>query len=328
MILSEKLIMLRKKNGWSQEELAMKMDISRQSVSKWESGSSLPDLDKIIKLSQIFDVSTDFLLKDSLEYEDNDPEHEKYENKTKMVSLEEANRFMDLTAKMAWRFALAATACVFSPVVLILLGGMSEYYGGFSEDTAGGIGVIVLLLIIGGAVASFILNGMQLEKYEHLEKEVFSLQYGVEGIVRKKKEEFESTHRICVAVGVTLCIISAIPLLIAAAFQASELILVYCVDLLLIIVSAAVYLFVWSGMIFGSYQKLLQEGDYTEEKKEREKKISPVAGIYWCIITAIYLWFSLSTMDWERTWIIWPVAGVLFGAVCGIINMIHGKSSK
>ena len=168
---------------------------------------------------------------------------------------------------------------------------------------------------------------MQLEKYEYLEKEVFSLQYGVEGIVRKKKEEFESTHRICVAVGVTLCIISAIPLLIAA-FQASELILVYCVDLLLIIVSAAVYLFVWSGMISGSYQKLLQEGDYTEEKKEREKKISPVAGIYWCIITAIYLWFSLSTMDWERTWIIWPVAGVLFGAICGIINMIHGKSSK
>lgn len=138
---------------------------------------------------------------------------------------------------------------------------------------------------------------MQLEKYEYLEKEVFSLQYGVEGIVRKKKEEFESTHRICVAVGVTLCIISAIPLLIAAAFQASELILVYCVDLLLIIVSAAVYLFVWSGMISGSYQKLLQEGDYTEEKKEREKKIS-------------------------------PVAGVLFGAICGIINMIHGKSSK
>ena len=86
MILSEKLIMLRKKNGWSQEELAMKMDISRQSVSKWESGSSLPDLDKIIKLSQIFDVSTDFLLKDSLEYEDNDPEHEKYENKIRMVS--------------------------------------------------------------------------------------------------------------------------------------------------------------------------------------------------------------------------------------------------
>lgn len=41
MILSEKLIMLRKKNGWSQEELAMKMDISRQSVSKWESGGSL-----------------------------------------------------------------------------------------------------------------------------------------------------------------------------------------------------------------------------------------------------------------------------------------------
>ena len=48
MMLSEKIMTLRKKKGWSQEELAEKLDISRQSVSKWESASSLPDIDKII----------------------------------------------------------------------------------------------------------------------------------------------------------------------------------------------------------------------------------------------------------------------------------------
>ena len=62
MILAEKIIMLRKKKGWSQEELAMRLGVSRQSVSKWESTASIPDLDKIITLSEVFGVSTDYLL--------------------------------------------------------------------------------------------------------------------------------------------------------------------------------------------------------------------------------------------------------------------------
>lgn len=64
MVLAEKIIKLRKQNGWSQEELAMQMNVSRQSVSKWESGTSIPDLNKIIRLSEIFNVSIDILVKD------------------------------------------------------------------------------------------------------------------------------------------------------------------------------------------------------------------------------------------------------------------------
>ena len=62
MNLSEKIMMLRKKEGWSQEELANHLQISRQAVSKWESGQSMPDTDKIIQLSQLFHVTTDYLL--------------------------------------------------------------------------------------------------------------------------------------------------------------------------------------------------------------------------------------------------------------------------
>ena len=64
MILSEKIMMLRKKSGWSQEDLAERLDISRQSVSKWESGASIPDLERIVNMSQLFGVTTDYLLKD------------------------------------------------------------------------------------------------------------------------------------------------------------------------------------------------------------------------------------------------------------------------
>ena len=63
MTLSEKIMNLRKKNGWSQEELAERLDISRQSVSKWESEQSTPDLEKVIIMSELFEVTTDYILK-------------------------------------------------------------------------------------------------------------------------------------------------------------------------------------------------------------------------------------------------------------------------
>ena len=66
MILADKIIYLRKKCGWSQEELAERMNVSRQSISKWEGAQSVPDLDKILKMCQVFGVSTDYLLKEEI----------------------------------------------------------------------------------------------------------------------------------------------------------------------------------------------------------------------------------------------------------------------
>jgi len=65
MSLSDKITMLRKSRALSQEELAQRLGVSRQAVSKWESGQSLPDIDKIVLLSEFFGVTTDYLLKDT-----------------------------------------------------------------------------------------------------------------------------------------------------------------------------------------------------------------------------------------------------------------------
>ena len=70
VILADKIIELRKKNGWSQEQLAQKLNVTRQSISKWEGAQSVPDLQKIILLSEIFGVTTDYLIKDEIEEEE------------------------------------------------------------------------------------------------------------------------------------------------------------------------------------------------------------------------------------------------------------------
>ena len=329
MILAEKIIKLRKQNGWSQEELAAKLNVSRQSVSKWESGASIPDLNKIIKLSEIFAVSTDYLLKDEIENEmpilvrdEIMEEHE--EDSTRYVTLEEADTYMNLVEHAAIKIAAGVSACILSPVLLILLAGMAEYkIIGITEDMAGGIGVTVLLLIIAAAVTVFITQGMQLDKYEYLEKKALSFEYGVAGIAEVKRNDFEPVFKKCIAAGVALCIISVVPIMMAAAFGTSEIIMIFAVAILLIMIAFGVYLFVWSGMIFGSYQKLLEEGDYTREKKYENRKNDNLSKVYWCTMTAIYLGISFVTMRWDITWVIWPCAGVLFAAVCGVAAMVR-----
>ena len=90
MILADKIIRLRKKNGWSQEELATRMNVSRQAVSKWEAASTTPDLEKILELSNLFGVTIDYLLKDEIE----DEEYLSDDNDgVRYIGLEEAKEY-------------------------------------------------------------------------------------------------------------------------------------------------------------------------------------------------------------------------------------------
>ena len=106
MILADKIIKLRKQRGWSQEQLAEMLDVSRQSVSKWEGGLSIPDLDKIIKMSGLFGVSTDYLLKDEMEeLQPSATDNSGIDGLT--ISMEEAVRFMDIKEKSSSKSAFA-----------------------------------------------------------------------------------------------------------------------------------------------------------------------------------------------------------------------------
>ena len=189
MILADKIMTLRKKCGWSQEDLADQLGISRQSVSKWESGMSIPDLEKIVKMSSLFGVSTDYLLKDEIEGELPSETMETDDNILRSVSLEEANTYMDMVKETAPKFATAISALIMSPIPLLLLGGMAETWPQkFSEDILGGIGLVILLGIVIACVIPIILNCMRLSKYDYLEKEEISLLYGVKGVVENGKK--------------------------------------------------------------------------------------------------------------------------------------------
>ena len=172
------------------------------------------------------------------------------------------------------------------------------------------------------------MSGISYGKYDYLEKEKIVLQYGVSGIVNKKKEEFAETFQRNIAFGVGTIIVGVIPVMVAAGFGATEFVEIICTGVLLTAVALGVHQIVWAGVIQGSFQKLLQEEDYSEESKELKKKTGSFAGIYWCFVVALYLGFTLPTNSWENSWVIWPVAGVLFAAVNGIYTSIIKKKQK
>ena len=323
MILADKIIDLRKKAGWSQEELAEKLGVSRQSVSKWEGAQSIPDMNKILQLSELFGVSTDYLLKDSMEAAETVPSQDTDAEDATFVSMEEANAFLSYKAESAPRMALGVLLCILSPIALILLGGAQESGRlAITEMQAAMIGLIVLLLMVAGAVLLFVLTGMKGSKFEYLEKNALDTAYGVSGMVRERMQREESDHTRSIAVGVVLCVLAAIPLFVLLLWRGEdEFYGVLGVSAILTLAGIGVHILVKASIPWEGYRMLLEEGDYTRDRKRTNRQY---AGIYWCIVTAAYLAVSFLTNRWDMTWIIWPVAAVLFGAV-GEIGKLRGN---
>lgn len=319
MILADKIIEERKKNGWSQEELANKLGVSRQAVSKWESAGSIPDLQRILQMSELFGVTTDYLLKDEIEEA---PLNEYVETNTIKVSMEEANQYLDMKRRGSRIVANATSLCILSPVPLIILGTMTE------DHTLIGFSLVFLLILVAIAVYLFVNYGLRDASMQHLEKENFETEYGVSGMVRERRDKYEPAFIRNIAIGVVLCILSVIPTIMAGVMEMDDSICGLSVGLLLIIVSIGVNILIRAGMIKSSYDTLLQEGEYTKEEKHIKKKTDDFSGAYWCLVVVIYLGWSFSTNNWKMTWIIWPVAGILYAAVLGIVKMIVGNKDE
>ena len=327
MIFADKLILLRKKAGWSQEELADQMNVTRQSVSKWEGAQSVPDLEKMLRLSELFGVSTDYLLKDEIE----EAEHIGSSDDTpslRRVSMEEANAFLSVKLRTAKTIAYAAFLCILSPIALLILSAISESTAGvLNENIANGIGMVVLIILVAIAAVMFISSGGKTAPFTYLEKEKFETEYGVSGMVKERKAQYKDLHTKHNIVRTCLCVTALIPLFIGAIINAdSDLFLTIMLSLSFLIAGVGVICFIKTGIIWASYEKLLQEGEYSKENKEKPSLSSAIYTAYWVIAAAVYLGYSLSSNNWGQSWIIWVVAGVIFPAVIAITNAFEKKS--
>lgn len=327
MILADKIMTLRKKAGWSQEELAARLNVSRQSVSKWEGAQSIPDMDKVVQMSRLFGVTTDFLLKDELEIEEHTPSEPMDEPPLRRVTMEEASAYLALRRAAAPRMALATFLCIISPVALLILAAMSEMSRfGISENAASGIGLCVLLVLVAIGVALFLTCSARVRNFAFLEEEPFETEYGVSGMVKERMQDFAGTYSRLNITGTVLCILSAVPLFISMCIETADVVYVAAVCLLLIIAGIGCVAFTYGGTIHASMERLLEEGDYTRQQKSRRGVKGAISTIYWLLVTAIFMWYTFGPSgngQARYSWFIWAIAGVLYAAVMLVVNLIQ-----
>lgn len=329
MIFADKLIRLRKKSGMSQEELAEKMNVSRQSVSKWEGAQSVPDLEKILQLGDLFGVTTDYLLKDELE--DKEFVGKDTSESCRRITLAEANEFLELRKKASWRIALATFLNITAIAQLIVFGGTTTLpEPPLPENTAGVLGLIVMFVLAAIAVGIYLYTGAQSRHFEFLEKAPFESEYGVVGMVRERQKAYRDTYVRSNIIGTCLCIISPV-LLFIGAMSENEFFTVMMFAATLLIAGVGAVFFITAGVREASMSKLLQNGDYTPKRKRKARLSAKVSPIYWGVVVAVYLVWLLIIDNGKyesQSWVVFPVAGVLFAAVIGICELADRSKDK
>lgn len=254
MLLSEKIAHYRKLHQWSQEDLAERMGVSRQSVSKWESGASVPELDRIVQLCDLFGISTDAMLRaDAVPCETNASPETDVDN-LPILTLDDIYDYIARCRTAIEKVALGVAACVASPAPLLLLTGM------FGDGLGPAVGVPLLLLMVAWAVYQFVLASSEMRKYAHIAKGNFSTVRGVRAWIMGSREQFQPVLVREISIGVGLCIVSPGPLVFLSSFfgKNGHSAGIGCA-MLLCMVAAGVFLLVRSGCVQTCYKRLLKE---------------------------------------------------------------------
>ncbi len=286
MSLAENLQYLRAREGVTQEQLAERLDVSRQSVSKWESAASYPEMDTLLKLCDMFQVDMDTLLRGSVE---------------NSLSEDTAgyDRFMTLYAR---KIAGGVSAIVGSVALWSFLSAL-----GLSEM----LGTAMLLLVIAAAAVVFIASGM--------EEEHFRKKHPVipDFYTEPQKERFHRRYIWYIAGGVGAILLGVVMMVLAfTVLPEREPYESYIGAAFLAVVACAVYFLIYGGMLEDKYNiaKYNRQNNPTPEDKSRRRRATTACAVIMILATAVFLFAGLAYYKWNWAAIIYPVGGVLCGA--------------
>ena len=218
--------------------------------------------------------------------------------------------FLEATKKGAFWIGIGVCLILLGVAALIAIASLMEFSG-----VGNAIGITVLLCAIAGAVPMFIVQGIKLEKFEVYDEYKIILDDTAKAEIEDKDAKYTTRYITAIAVGVSLILVGVGVLVILGVLDFGAISIVP----LLAIIGFSVFLFINAGMKKEAYDTLLGQGDYKnkEANKKMEKIIGPIAASYWPLIVVAYLLWSFIGNAWHISWIIWPIAGILFGAISG-----------
>lgn len=322
MKLSEKIIILRKRNGMSQEDLAARLGISRQSVSKWESGNAMPDIDKIVELSRIFEVSADVLLKDEIKLGDKAGTYIPPKEK-RHVSYEEAKNYLQDKFRAAYLIALATFILMLSPGVMLILMSIPTWH----DAVAVSVGISALFVTATVAVCIYVYTYLTTNRYEYISKEEISIDYSVTDMLNEITEKNKLSYAVRNVAATALCILSLLPLILTALVpNISDLAIVIALTTTLFIAGIGVVMFITSGVKRSAVSALNENKNLqTSYSKKLEDSVE---GAFWTLVVAIYLLYSFTSGNWHLSWLIFIFAAALSGIISTVFTVVRRASGN
>ena len=303
MTFGENLQFLRKRAGLTQEDLAEQMEVSRQSVSKWESNSAYPEMDAILRLCDLFRVDMDTFLRGDVSRRlgEDAAGYDKH-----------MNAFSKAIAGGVGLILLGVTVLMF-----LLIGIQGDEDAVVLPIT----GTAILLICITVAVAIFIVSGMGHDRFRKKHPAIQPF-YTEEQI-----DAFERRFPLLIALPVVLILIGVvIQVAIVLVPELSETgskdqwallgtaILLFCV-------TVATTVLVWAGIQKDKYdiekynRENQQEFDPTPEQKRLNQLIGAIWGVGMVLATALFLLLGFTVDLWDSASTIYPVAALLCVAV-------------
>lgn len=300
MSFGENLSTLRKIHHLSQEQLAEKLDISRQAVSKWESGGGYPEMEKLLSICELFDCNMDILMKGTIA---EDPIEEKREYDTFYNTFSRGMAFAVglILFGVTTLLALAATAPNHSP----------------EQERLGVFGVIILFACIIIAVPIFIVLGIRHDTFQKSHPQLPAIY------TEEENARFQRKYPITVAAGVVLILLGVVQLIATYGLGLVSEESVWPVVGLLFCVMLSATGFVYYGIQKSKYD-MEDYREKTEEEIKKDQLVGKVNGAIMLLATAIFLGAGFLFEAWHISWVTFPIGGIL----CGVVSVLFGRDEN
>ena len=297
MAFSENLQFIRAQAGITQEQLAEQLDVSRQSVSKWESGASFPEMDTLLRICDLYHVDLDTLLRGSVE----------------KSQVSDTARYDDFMNRFSLRIVLSVSAIIAGVSLMILLGVL-----GLTLMVTAALFMLILTISVVVTVA----NGIQ---YDNFRKKHPVIQ---DFYTEEEKDAFHQKFVWYIAGGVGAILFGVVLLIGAFAFlPEKEPYTSIATAVFLLLVAGAVFSFIYGGMQEDKYKiwKYNRDNSPDPEAKRRLDLAGAVSGAIMLLSTAVYVDRGFTANAWGTAWWVFPVGGILCCVVHVAMNPYKGE---
>lgn len=309
MGFSDNLYYLRKRAGLTQEELADRVQVSRQSVSKWETGEALPETDKLILLSDVFGVTLDEIVRGNLCENANEAE-EVYSD---------ADGYREHMNMFSLRISLGVFLVLIGVSVCVMIAGVANLYTDKMQDIVGSLSGVAIMLFIAVAVVLFITAGIRHDNFRKKNPKI--------GKVFSSEEEENGNRKFTAAIAALVpAIIIDAAALVVAFVVADNMNLQYAdfVSCAIFAVFMFILAFIVGGLCYAGIQhEKFNYGEYNKDAdSDKNKKINDaVCSAIMLTATALFLVIGFVWGLWHPGWVVFPVGGIICGIVSSVLKI-------